>query len=84
MIVIADAASDRALLETLGADVVIARGTDLQNASEISSAGVDGLADGALLNEKAIPAVRDGGAFTAIRGFLKVSLSGKSDLPKPG
>jgi NADPH:quinone reductase len=31
--------------------------------------GVDGLADGAVLNELAIPAVRDGGAFTAVRGF---------------
>jgi NADPH:quinone reductase-like Zn-dependent oxidoreductase len=31
--------------------------------------GVDGLADGAVLNERAIPAVRDGGAFTAVRGF---------------
>ena len=26
-------------------------------------------ADGALLNELAVPAVRDGGAFTAVRGF---------------
>ena len=85
LIVIADAAeSDRALLETLGADVVIARGDGFaERIREQFPAGVDGLADGALLNEKAIPAVRDGGAFTAIRG-LEVSLSGKSDLPKPG
>ncbi|MEE3087457.1 MAG: zinc-binding dehydrogenase, partial [Pseudomonadota bacterium] len=32
-------------------------------------AGVDGLADGALLNELAIDAVKDGGSFTAVRGF---------------
>ena len=71
LIVIADAAeSDRALLETLGADVVIARGDGFaERIREQFPAGVDGLADGALLNEKAIPAVRDGGAFTAIRGF---------------
>jgi NADPH:quinone reductase-like Zn-dependent oxidoreductase len=31
--------------------------------------GVDGLADGAVLNERVIPAVRDGGAFTSVRGF---------------
>jgi NADPH:quinone reductase-like Zn-dependent oxidoreductase len=31
--------------------------------------GVDGLADAAVLNERAIPAVRDGGAFTSLRGF---------------
>jgi NADPH:quinone reductase-like Zn-dependent oxidoreductase len=32
--------------------------------------GVDGLADGAVLNDKVIPAVRDGGAFTSVRGFI--------------
>ena len=31
--------------------------------------GVDGLADGAVLNELVIPAVRDSGAFTSVRGF---------------
>src|SRR5215212_9917335 len=30
---------------------------------------VDGLAAGAVLNELVIPAVRDGGAFTSVRGF---------------
>ncbi len=37
---------------------------------------MDGLADGALLNEAAIPAVKDGGAFTAIRGFEGVAQRG--------
>ena len=32
----------------------------------------DGLADGAVLNALAIPAVRDGGAFTSVRGFQGV------------
>ena len=69
--VIADASeSDRALLETLGADVVIARGEGFaERIRQHFPDGVDGLADGALLNEKAILAVKDGGAFTAIRGF---------------
>ena len=31
--------------------------------------GVDGLADGAVQNELVISAVRDGGAFTSVRGF---------------
>jgi NADPH:quinone reductase len=30
----------------------------------------DRLADGAILNERAISAVRSGGAFTSVRGFL--------------
>ena len=32
--------------------------------------GVDGLADGAVLTERVIPAVRNGGAFTSVRGFI--------------
>ena len=69
--VIADSSeSDRALLETLGADVVVARGEGFaERIREHFPDGVDGVADGALLNDKAIPAVKDGGAFTAIRGF---------------
>lgn len=69
--VIADAApKDEALLRELGADIIIPRSDRF--AEEVRKHfpdGVDGLADGALLNEAAIPAVRDGGAFTAIRGF---------------
>ena len=34
-----------------------------------TSSWVDGLADGAVLNELVIPAVRDGGTFTSVRGF---------------
>jgi NADPH:quinone reductase-like Zn-dependent oxidoreductase len=50
---------------------VVRRGDDV--ASRIREQfpdGVDGLADGAVLNELVIPAVRDGGAFTSVRGFL--------------
>lgn len=71
LVVIADAAaSDKALLESLGADIVIERGEGFaERVREHFADGVHGLADGALLNEKAVPAVRDGGSFTAIRGF---------------
>ncbi len=69
--VVADASEkDEKLVASLGADVVVRRGDDV--ASRIRKhfpQGVDGLADGAVLNELVIPAVRDGGAFTSVRGF---------------
>lgn len=69
--VIADAApKDEALLKALGVDIIIPRTNDF--AAEVRKRfpdGVDGLADGALLNEASIPAIKDGGVFTAIRGF---------------
>lgn len=72
--VIADASeANETLVASLGADIVVRRGDDV--ASRILKHfpnGIDGLADGAVLNEKVIPAVRDGGAFTAVRGFKGV------------
>ena len=70
--VIADAAEkDEALVRSLGADIVVRRGDDVATRfREHFPEGVDGLADGAVLNEKVIAAVRDGGAFTSVRGFL--------------
>jgi NADPH2:quinone reductase len=71
LVVIADASeADEALVKSLGADIVVRRGNDV--ASRILQhvpKGVDGLADGAVLNGLVIPAVRDGGAFTSVRGF---------------
>jgi NADPH2:quinone reductase len=69
--VIADASeADEALVRSLGADIVVRRGDDVAaRIREHFPDGVDGMADGAVLNEHAIPAVRDGGAFTAVRGF---------------
>ena len=71
LVVIADSAdSDRALLRSLGADIIVSRGDGFAaKIREHFPDGVDGLADGALLNELAIDAVKDGGSFTAIRGF---------------
>ena len=70
--VIADASeADHALVKALGADIVVRRGDDVATRIlEHFPHGVDGLADGAVLNEKVIPAVRDGGAFTSVRGFI--------------
>jgi NADPH:quinone reductase-like Zn-dependent oxidoreductase len=72
--VIADASEkDEALVASLGADIVVRRGDDVASRiRERFPRGVDGLADGAVLNERVIPAVRDGGAFTSVRGFQGV------------
>lgn len=69
--VIADASeADEALVKSLGADIVVRRGADVAaRFRQHLPDGVDGLADGAVLNDRVIPAVRDGGAFTAVRGF---------------
>ena len=57
-------------LEDLGVDIIISREKSfVDQIREHFPDGVDGLADGALLNEKAIEAVKDGGSFTSIRGF---------------
>lgn len=70
--VIADASeADETLVKKLGADIIVRRGDDVADRFRAKFPdGVDGLADGALLNEKAIPALRDGGAFTSVRGFI--------------
>ena len=71
LIVIADSSdSDESLLKDLGVDIIISREKSfVDQIREHFPDGVDGLADGALLNEKAIEAVKDGGSFTSIRGF---------------
>ena len=71
LIVIADSSdSDESLLKDLGVDIIISREKSFTDQiREHFPDGVDGLADGALLNEKAIEAVKDGGSFTSIRGF---------------
>ncbi len=70
LMVVADAsAADRDLVARLGADVVVDRGDDL--AANIRSArpdGVDGVADGAVQDDAALGAVRDGGRIATVRG----------------
>jgi NADPH2:quinone reductase len=69
--VLADAsAADTRLVASLGADEVVPRGDDV--ASRIRALepdGVDAVLDGAVLNELTVPAIRDGGALAAIRGW---------------
>lgn len=69
--VIADAAErDRDLVASLGADLVVPRGDAVAQAiRDRFPDGVDGLADGSVQNELVVPAVRDGGAFTSVRGW---------------
>jgi NADPH2:quinone reductase len=67
--VIADASeADEALVRRLGADVVVRRGDDVaERILEVVPGGVDGLADGAVLDAKVLPAIRDGGGLAVVR-----------------
>ena len=68
--VVADAGpKDRELAESLGADVVLPRDGFVAAVRERYPDGVDGLADGAVLNEAALPAVKDGGRVATVRGW---------------
>ena len=69
--IIADAADkDYDLVKSLGADYIVPRGPNVAAAIRKEfPKGVDGVADGAVQNEIVIAAVRNGGAFTAVRGF---------------
>ena len=68
--VIGDASpADTDLVRGLGAEVV-ARGDGVTDRIRaLVPGGVDGLVDGAVLQERALPAVRDGGALAAVRTF---------------
>jgi NADPH2:quinone reductase len=69
--VIADAAEkDEALIRGLGADEIVTRGDGVADRIRaVVSGGVDGFADGAVLDEQAGPAIRDGGGLAVIRGW---------------
>lgn len=69
--VVADAApADKELVRELGADIVVERGDDVADRiREAVPEGVDGLADGAVLDHRVIGAVRDGGRIATVRGF---------------
>lgn len=67
--VIADSKpEDKALVTTFGADEVVERGPDVAaRIRAVVPAGVPGLADGALLNGLAVPAIADGGRLVTVR-----------------
>lgn len=69
--VVADASeADEQLVRDLGADVVVRRGDDVAERIRAEFPdGVDGLADGAVLDERVLPAVRDGGRVATVRGY---------------
>lgn len=69
--VVADAKpADEALVRALGADVVVPRSDDVGAAFRAAvPGGVDGLIDAAVLDARALGAVRDGGALATVRGW---------------
>jgi NADPH:quinone reductase-like Zn-dependent oxidoreductase len=69
--VVADASEqDQQLVKELGADIVVPRGPEFAaHVREALPDGADGLIDAALLNEIAVPAVRDRGGIATVRGF---------------
>jgi NADPH:quinone reductase-like Zn-dependent oxidoreductase len=71
LVVVADAAEpDTDLVAGLGADVIVERGRDAAERMRAAFPdGVDGLVDAALLNDLCLPALRDGGRISTLRGF---------------
>jgi NADPH:quinone reductase-like Zn-dependent oxidoreductase len=69
--VIADASeADEALVKGFGADLIVRRGPDIADRiREVAPDGVDALADGAVLNEAVLPAIKDGGRLATVRGW---------------
>src|SRR3954449_3276566 len=69
--VVADASeADEQLVRDLGADVVVRRGDDVADRiRERYPDGVDGLADGAVMDALVLRAVRDGGRVATVRGY---------------
>lgn len=61
---------DRELVEQRGADIVLSRGDDFTDpVRDRHPDGVDGLADGALFNAAALPAVKASGRMATVRGY---------------
>jgi NADPH:quinone reductase-like Zn-dependent oxidoreductase len=76
--VIADASeADEDLVRKLGADVVVRRGPDVaKRIREVAPDGVDAVADGAVLDDAVLDAVRDGGAVVTVRNYTGASERG--------
>lgn len=81
--VIADAkADDAALVRELGADDVVERGDAVaERIRDLRPDGVPGVADGALLNERIVPAVADDGKMATVRGWSGPAERGITVLP---
>jgi NADPH:quinone reductase len=81
--IIADAApQDEQLVKELGADVVVPRGPGFaEQVRGVAPGGADGMIDAALLNEVAVPAVRDGGRIATLRGYTGKSGRGITFQP---
>jgi NADPH:quinone reductase len=71
LVVIADASpDDHDLVAALGPQIIVPRGDDVvQHIRAVRPDGVDGLIDAATLNERMVPAVRDGGVIASLRGW---------------
>jgi NADPH2:quinone reductase len=69
--VVADASpADEALVRSLGADIVVARGDDVAtDLRAVVPNGVAGLVDGAVQDHLVLPAITDGGGLAVIRGW---------------
>jgi NADPH2:quinone reductase len=69
--VIADASqADEVLVSALGSDAVVRRGDDVASRIRlVAPDGVDGVIDGAMLHERVLAALRDGGGLAVIRGW---------------
>jgi NADPH:quinone reductase-like Zn-dependent oxidoreductase len=69
--VVADASqADEELVRGLGADHVVRRGDDVADRiRDLVPEGVDGLADGAVMDDLVVPAIRDGGGLAVVRGW---------------
>jgi NADPH:quinone reductase len=69
--VVADAApADEQLVRELGADVIVRRGDEFSaHVRAVVPEGVHGLVDAALLDERAVGAVREAGRIATLRGY---------------
>jgi NADPH:quinone reductase len=76
--VIADASeADDKLVTSLGADTVVRRGEGVTDRiRDHATDGVDGLADGAVLDAAVLPAIRDGGGLAVVRRWAGPSVRG--------
>jgi NADPH2:quinone reductase len=83
LVVIADAsAADEALVRSLGADKVFARGEEFAGLVRREYPdGVDAVIDAALLNESIVACVRDGGDIATVRGLSGSAERGITFIP---